>query len=209
MIKNLVPFGFLALLFATPAPATVPTIYQDSQTDLAAQLMLLPDGWFHYMLTYGALDEKARGSWKVEGQQLLLTTEPAPKPTRFVVVSDTPTTDDAIRVVIDDPDMMLGSMPTVAVSYAGETAPAYLEAEEGGRLPIPAGKTVAALAPHLDWYPVPFERHTLTPGGHRIVFRFEHNDLGIAAFTSEPMAIEGDTFVLRRYDRIIRFRKKF
>ncbi|MBA2919022.1 hypothetical protein GON01_14060 [Sphingomonas sp. MAH-20] len=198
----------LSLFLCVPAPAAVaPGVYDGSQTEMAARLVLRPDGKFAYALSYGALDEQAQGRWIEADGKLLLTTEPRPKPPRFAVVSDKPAADGGIHVALSDPDMLQGSSLTMVVTYAGASAPAFVEVDEDGRLPVPPGKTVAALVPDLPVFEQPLPAYALTPGGHMIVFRFEPNDLGIAAFDREPLAIDGDTLVLRRYDRTIRFEK--
>lgn len=199
---------WFSFFLAAPAFASVaPGVYDGSQAELAARLVLQPDGHFLYALSYGALDEQAQGRWVEKDGRLLLSTEPRPKAPRFAVVRDTPSPDGSIHVALDDPDLLLGSSLTIAVTYTGESAPVFVEADEDGRLPIPAGRIVAALVPDLPVYPVPLAPYALKPGGHHIVFRFEPNDLGIADFNGEALAIEGKTLVLRRYDRIITFEK--
>ena len=199
--------SFLALSVAQPALAVLPGTYDGSQTELATRLVLHADGSFQYALSYGALDEQAAGRWVEKDGAVLLTTGPAPKPPRFAVVRDEPAPDGSIHVALDNPELLGGFLLTMVVRYEGETALAYLEAEEDGRLPVPAGKTVVALVPDLPIYPIPLPPYALKPGGHRITFRFEPNDIGVAAFAAEPLAIEGGALVLRRYDRVIRFEK--
>lgn len=197
-----------AILATAPSPAAVqPGVYDGSQTEMAVRLVLRPDGKFGYALSYGALDEQAQGRWVEADGKVLLTTEPKPKPPRFAVVSDKPAADGSIHVALSDPDMLQGSSLTMVVTYAGASEPAYIEVDDDGRLPVPAGKTVAALVPDLPVFGLTLPSYTLTPGGHAIVFRFEPNDLGVAAFDREPLAIEGDTLVMHRYDRTIRFEK--
>ena len=191
-----------------PAPAAVtPGAYDGSQPEIAARLLLRPDGRFQYALSYGALDEQAQGRWVERGGKLLLTTEPRPKPPRFAIVSDTPSGDGAIRVALDDPELLQGSSLTMVVTYAGASEPAFVEVDEDGRLPVPAGKTVAALTPDLPVYTIPIQPYAVKPGGRRLVFRFEPNDFGVADFDGEPLAIDGDALILRRYDRTISFEK--
>ncbi|WP_217352764.1 hypothetical protein [Sphingomonas sp. ID1715] len=170
--------------------------------------MLRADGRFQYGLSYGALDEQAQGRWVEKDGQVLLTTEPAPKPPRFAVVSDTPKDGDGIEVALDDPELLQGSPLTMVVTFAGVAEPAFVEVGEDGRLPVPPGKTITALVPDLPVFPIPLAPYAVKPGGRRIVFRFEPNDIGIAAFAGEPLTIEGGTLVLRRYDREIRFEKE-
>jgi len=203
-------WSILALFSLTPAaaPAAVsPGTYDGSQTEMAARLVLRPDGRFAYALSYGALDEQAQGRWVEAEGKLLLTTEPKPKPPRFAVVSDKPAADGSIHVALSDPDLLQGSSLTMVVTYQGATTPTFVEVDEDGRLPVPEGKTVAALVPDLPVFEQPLHAHALTPGGHSIVFRFEPNGLGTAEFDKEPLAIEGDVLVMRRYERTIRFEK--
>jgi hypothetical protein len=202
--------AFAGVLFAlahVAHTAVVSGIYDGSQAEVATRLVLHADGRFQYALSYGALDEQAQGRWVERDGAVLLTTEPTPKPPRFALVSDTAAADGAIHVALDNPELLQGFSLTMVVRYQGETTAAYLEADEDGRLPVPPGKTVAELVPDLPVYPVPLGFHSLKPGGRRLVFRFEPNDIGIAAFAGERLAIEGGALVLKRYDRTISFEK--
>jgi hypothetical protein len=197
-----------ALLAASPASAAVqPGIYSGNQHELATGLELLPDGRFRYGLSYGALDERAEGRWEERTGRVLLTTAPAPKPPRFPVVSDTPVPDGRLYAALEDADALGGFSLTLLVRYEGDQAFQYVEAGEDGLVPVSAGRTVAELVPALPIYDAVAETHRPAPGGHRIVFRFEPNDLGVADFRAEPLAVEGDTLILRRHDRVIRYRR--
>ena len=41
--------------------------------------------------------------------------------------------------------------------------------------------------------------------GHKLLFRFEPNDMGRAAFSSEPLQLDGSSLLMRRYETVIRF----
>src|SRR6266496_2656376 len=43
--------------------------------EMGSELMLKPDGTFEYMLAYGALDRLAQGTWKVDGDSVVLNSE--------------------------------------------------------------------------------------------------------------------------------------
>jgi hypothetical protein len=196
--------GVLGLAYPGSA-AVAPGTYDGGQTELAARLVLKADGRFAYALSYGALDEQAQGRWVEKDGQVLLTTEPAPKPPRFAVVSDKPKAGDVIEVALADPDLLQGSPLTMVVTYADAPEPVFVEAGEDGRLPVPAGKTVASLVPDLPVFPIPLAPYAVKRGGRRIVFKFEPNNIGTAGFAAEPLAIEGSALILKRYDRSIRF----
>jgi hypothetical protein len=76
-----------------PAPVSRESVigtYDGGQMEVAAQLVLKPDGHFSYGLAYGAMDEEAEGTWDAKYGAVFLTTVPAVKSPAFVVVSDTP-----------------------------------------------------------------------------------------------------------------------
>lgn len=202
------PAFVVALIVAlAPAQAAVrPGSYDGSQHELATGLELLPDGRFRFGLSYGALDERAEGRWAEQAGKVLLTTEPAPKPPRFPIVSDTSVADGKIFASLQDADALGGFSLTLLVRYEGADVFEHVEAGEDGLVPVPPGRTVAEIVPDLPIYTTGLEPHKLTPGGHRLVFRFEPNDLGVADFRAEPLAIEGDVIVLNRHDRVIRYR---
>lgn len=203
MISLLAAVAVAAAQTASPLAGT----YDGGQTEMAARLRLSPDGSFQFALSYGALDEIAKGRWTEQGGKVLLRTEPAPKAPAFTPVSDKPSADGKLHVALADPDLLQGSSLTVAVTYADTDQPSYVEATEDGLVPLESGRTPVAIVPDLPVYPFPLAAYRLTPGGHRIVFRFDMNDFGIAAFADEPLAIEDGDLLMRRFDRLIRFRR--
>ena len=73
-----------AILLAAPgcataeAPPQVAGLYQINQMEMAGGLELQPNGRFRYAFDYGAVSEEAEGKWTVEGNGVLLTTDPMP-----------------------------------------------------------------------------------------------------------------------------------
>lgn len=199
-----------AFLVAAPAVAQAPLAgdYDGGQREMAARLRLLPDGRFQFALSYGALDEVAKGRWVERDGRVLLTTEPAPKAPRFAVVSDTPSKDGRVYASLADPDLLQGSPLTMVVTYEGADRPVFVEADETGLVPLDPARKPLAIVPDLPVFPLPLDAHPLTPGGHRIVFRFEPNDFGVAAFADEPLELDGGDLLMRRHDRLIRFERQ-
>src|SRR5437764_10496062 len=61
---------------ATAQPGSIAGVYDGGQMEIAAALELKPDGRFNYGLSYGALDEHAAGRWTVNGDRVLLSSNP-------------------------------------------------------------------------------------------------------------------------------------
>ncbi|WP_136163163.1 hypothetical protein [Sphingomonas flavalba] len=209
-MRSLLLFGPLLIApvaAASAASSPLAGTYSADAMEMAAGLILGADGKFRYGLSYGALDEQAEGRWREKDGVVLLTTEPAVVPPRFVAVSDTVSGDGALYASLDEPDALGEFTLTLAVRYAGDPKVHYVEADEDGRVPVPTGQTVEAIVPDLPVYAAPYVPYAVKPGGRRIVFHFEANDVGKADFRDEPLAVEGSELVLTRHDRTIRFRR--
>lgn len=201
--------GLVMTLIASPLTAASPLAgdYDGSRAEMAAALRLGADGGFQYFLSYGALDEQAKGRWTEKDGKVLLTTQPAPKAPAFTVVSDTVSADGKLHVALDNPDALGGFSLTVRLIYDGPAKPQFVEADEDGMVALPPGPPPAALVPDLPVFDVALKPYPLKGAARAITFRFEPNDLGVADFRDEPLAVEGNELVLHRYDEAIRFRK--
>ena len=71
-----------AILIAAPGGASAETpagfagLYEINQMEMAGGLELQPGGRFRYAFDYGAVSEVSEGKWTVEGDTVLLTTDP-------------------------------------------------------------------------------------------------------------------------------------
>lgn len=198
----------LLLAATAPHPAALVGLYNGGQMELAATLVLRPDGRFGYALSYGALDEEASGTWEAEGDMVRLTTLPTVVPPQFVVESDTPDIMGGFTLILSNAAILRGTPLRVLLFYAPDEAPLSSEVAPDGRVVLPDSRRPNALLPLLPVYPPSGEPILLTgKSGHRLTVRFEPNDIGKADFRGEPLAIEGDTLVLPRFDRVLRFRR--
>jgi hypothetical protein len=193
---------------ATPHPATLSGLYNGGQMELAATLVLRPDGHFGYALSYGALDEEASGTWEAEGNTVRLTTLPAVTPPQFVVERDTPDIMGGFTLILSNAAILRGMPLRALLFYAPDEPPVASEVSPDGRVVLPDSRRPNALLPLLPVYPPSGEPIPLAgKSGHRLTVRFEPNDIGKADFRGEPLAIEGDTLILPRFDRTLRFRR--
>lgn len=68
----------LALLTTPAEIADVSGLYRISQMEMAGGLELSPNGRFRYAFDYGAVSEGSEGKWALEGDTIVLTTDPMP-----------------------------------------------------------------------------------------------------------------------------------
>lgn len=188
-------------------PAALVGSYDGGQMEIAAGLELRADGRFRYALSYGALDEEARGRWSVEDGRLLLTSDPVVPP-RFVLVESVARPGGSLAMSLDVPQGMSRQYFHARITLAdGRVIDRQLH-DDGDEWPIAPGARAASIRLTLPVFDVASTPVSLAGGtGHRLRFRFDANDLGKVAFARTPLRIEGGVLVLERYDRAIAFRR--
>jgi hypothetical protein len=185
---------------APVTPESLAGAYDGGQMEVAAQLLLKPNGHFQYELAYGALDETAEGTWELKDGAVLLTTVPAVVPPRFAVVSDTPDPKSGLWIKLVKP-LMQGARQRVYLIYGPHQEADMAEVADDGSVPIPAGKHPVAFLPEIPVYPVLVKAISLTgTGGHHFVLRFEPHDLGRADFHPMRLSIEDGVLTMPRRD---------
>jgi hypothetical protein len=72
--------------------------------EVGSELLLKPNGTFEYILSYGAADFLAAGTWKVEGDSVVLTTVGDDKEPPFKLVHSATVEERGIRVSVRGPN---------------------------------------------------------------------------------------------------------
>ncbi|WP_157216057.1 hypothetical protein [Flavisphingomonas formosensis] len=194
----------LQLLLAAPALAETPSDiaggYFTSQPEVASELMLKPDGRFQWYLSYGALDENATGSWKRQGDTVLLTTEPVVTPPRFSLDAAVPDPEKALKIRVAGPDGKPIGRVDVALTAADGTVQATATDENGYALFAKPGTRSQSVKLGIRVFGVASEAFPVDLAkGNLMLFRFEPNDLGRADFKAEPVRIRDGALVLDRW----------
>lgn len=191
---------------AKPATDLVGT-YDSGEPEIAAGLELGADGRFRYGLSYGALDEQAAGTWRVDGERVLLTSDPVTPP-RFVLVGQRRLPAGQLQITLDVPKGMSRQYFDVAIHFADGTVTEQQLSDEPGPLRLQSGRQPASVTVSLGMFDIGSAPLALAgTDGHDLQVRFEPNDLGKVAFVQTPLVREGDDLILMRHDRAIHFRK--
>lgn len=100
------------LLAAAPLPTgEVAGQYETDQIEVAAGLELQPGGRFRYALDYGAVSERAEGSWTFDGTTVRLTSTPLSPELANGESSDARFTAEPLR--LEDGDLLLARYETL------------------------------------------------------------------------------------------------
>lgn len=201
-----------ALLLAVGPVAAHPLelagIYEIHQMEMAGGLELTRDGHFRYAFDYGAASETAAGDWTSDGKTVRLTSNPMPKDPAFTLLSDTPAPLGDLYVALAQGNVSWSPL-TAIVTLDGVARPVAIQAEDDGRVVIPAGHRATSVQLKMPIYeaadrPVPLGAER----GHRLLFRLDPNDAGQAPFRGEALRVDGSSLVMHRYDAEIIFRRE-
>jgi len=180
--------------------------YDGHEMEIAAGLELKADHHFRYALSYGALDEEAAGTWKISGDEVLLTSDPVVPP-RFVLVSQSQGREGKLKINLDVPSGMSQQyFDALITNTKGETERKQLS-DDGLVSQIDTTKP-AHVRMLLSIFDVVSEPVRLdSNSGYSLNFRFEPHDLGKVAFQSTPLKIVGEELLLDRHGRTIKFKR--
>jgi hypothetical protein len=197
----------ILLLSAVPTSArdSVVGLYQSRQMEIGAALELRKDGHFRYQFDYGAVSESAEGDWTFDGKTVRLTSKPMPKPPVFTLVRDDPAPKGEVWIAVEKSGFDWGGRLDAVATAQGVKEKGLVQTDSDGRVDS-GGYVLTAIEPLVPVYGTLAGRFDLsTDRGHRLLLRFQANDLGKAAFNSEPLALDDRDLVMRRYGTEIRF----
>jgi hypothetical protein len=199
----------LLLAAATPHPAALAGLYDGGRSGLAATLMLRPDGYFGYALSDGTRNEDAAGTWEAEGGTVYLTTRSPVTAPRFVVEHDTPDIMGGFSLRLVDPARLRGRPLGALLFYAPDEPPVETTVAPGGRVILPDSRRPSALLPLLPGASAAGDPIFLAgKGGRRLIVRFAADAGNKADFRGEPLTIDGDSLILHRPGRTLRFHRR-
>ncbi|CAB3629914.1 hypothetical protein LMG26840_00730 [Achromobacter dolens] len=126
--------------------------YLRGMREVGSELLLSPDGRFDYLMSYGAVDIQASGTWRLEGRQVRLDTPPIQPFSAIAKVGadSRPAEGDELTVRVyyeGRPVKVDVAMSSASADYAG--TPKQSEGADGVSAPIAPGelKALAVFVP--------------------------------------------------------------
>jgi len=185
----------LLLVAASPAPPErlAGRYALSGVREAAGGLELQVGGRFRYAFTYGALDEQAEGRWRRDGNRVLLTTDPTPKPPEWSLVVAEPGDPNVLALILEGPNGE--AIPNIEVKVGmadgsvetGQTTREWLEADlDGARKPVSVSFHLPVFEITSPSFPIDVAED------RRYRFRLDPRDLGVRDFRGWPLEIRGD-----------------
>jgi len=181
--------------------------YNGSQMEVGTELRLEANGRYEYYLSYGAMDEMSEGAWAADGEAIILTSDPFKAPA-FALVGSEPGNGSTLDVTLDVPEELPLQLFSSLLIRPDRTAS---EAQfDGGALQIPltGANRPTKFVLGLEIYNVMSDLYDIPSNTRSMHFRFVPNELGKVAFDRTRLPRDGDSFVLERFGRTLKFRKE-
>jgi hypothetical protein len=192
-----------------PGPRCLAGEYDGGQTEMAARLELRADHRFSYMLSYGALDEVAEGTWENDAAAAgIVLTSDATIPPRFTLEGQASGPPGRLQLALDVPTGVSRQYFNAIVRFADGRIIQRQFAEEGLELEFAPGDRPVGITLLLPVFDVQSENFALDPDtAAEVRFRFAPNDLGKVAFARTPLRFDKQDLLFERHERQIRFRR--
>jgi len=171
--------------------------------ELAAEIILAPDGRFEYQLAYGALDETASGHWRADGNRACLTTDPRPVPPEFVRQPPGDAAGPTVMVTMEGRgiagiDFRIGF-------DSGDPVDGYTQ-YDGWQLPPEEHRIPRWIEVADPIHRFASPRFTLTPqDAGRLTVALVPHDLGVVDFEDACLEVAGQQAILHRKEGDMRF----
>jgi hypothetical protein len=196
------------LLAATMALASQAAVARDGLAgryrlhdgpDVASELLLRPNGKFEYFLMAGSLDEQARGSWRVNGGVLRLTTLPKPVAAVFSTGPASSTADGPLVLHVTTPDGHGIASVHFALGFdAGQPMTGYTQ-DYGWSLDGTEKRTPRWIVFSVPIYNLRSPRFPIDLAkGNELTFILTPNGLGTFDFTGMRIDIQPRRLILHR-----------
>lgn len=192
-----------------PGPRCLPGEYDGGQMEMAARLQLGADHRFRYMLSYGALDEVAQGTWESDGAEGVRLTSDPTTPPRFTFQEEARGVAGELRVTLALPESIARQHFSAIVRFANGRSVVRQMHDDGLVLELGPEDRPVSVTMLLPVFDLESEAAALQDGrGASVTFRFDPNDLGRVAFEHTELKIDRDDLLLDRHERQIRFRRE-
>ncbi len=170
--------------------------------EVGSCIRLSPDGKFEYFLAYGAYDENAEGTWRLEKGEVIVTTPAYDKKPMFAFTRTQPSSTGGFDVIVEGKNGRSIAGIEVGVTCDGSTKSAGVTQAEGFAVDCKAAPTAITLG--LAMFGVAPQTIDVSKAGadagKAYVFAFDPGDLGRKRFADVPLHINGDALEMTYTD---------
>lgn len=175
--------------------------------EVGSELQLAPDGTFRYYLSYGAADYGAIGTWKLDGDSVVLNSKLVDAPPLRLVRSGAVKRAE-LRVVVRSAQGR--PVPNISVLVQSASAVATEHTDSDGEAIFPEQKGVKSIAFEIRVYQFQSDPFPVKAGDNDFLFELNGEALTQVAFKGERLKMNGDVLEMRFWDKdkVMRYHKQ-
>jgi len=174
--------------------------------EVGSELLVQPDGKFQYMLAYGAADYMAAGTWKREGDSIVLNTVTKGDPP-FKLLKSSASPEEGIRITVKGPGGHKAPNIDVFLKLDGKVIEG--RTDSAGIAAFPRGNK-GSVRFVIDVYQFQSEEFPLPAGHNELEFQINGEAITTVKFVNEPLKVNGRTLEMRFWDknRVLNYEKQ-
>ena len=207
-----------ACLFMNGLPMTVQAAQPETPAghyvlqgirEVGSELVLRENGQFQYMLAYGAYDEFASGTWRVDGNRVILNTEAKDIPPKFTLKSGVSKPEKVITVLVNDKNGRGIPGIDVIVVFEGNKGEAGYTQSYGYQLELKDDQFPRMIGLGIRMYNLEPQWTKLSSDKQNyFVFEFDPGTMGQAKFRDQVFQWENNALTTERNGQRMRYIKQ-
>jgi hypothetical protein len=180
--------------------------YLQNLREVGSELLLRPNGTFEWVLAYGAADYSAKGTWKAQGDSVILsspTTTAAP----FKLITSSATKTPAIVVHLQGANGR--PVPNIDIELATDKGPLKARTDSSGDAEFPKTSPAKTATFDIRVYEFRSEPMKLNPAHNQFNFEINGEAITQIIFKDERLDSKGGALFMHHWpDREMRYTKE-
>jgi hypothetical protein len=193
--------AFMVLMLSTAIAAAAQDVaghyFLTGVMEVGSELMLKPDGNFEFMLAYGAADYWAKGTWRRDGNAVLLTSS-GEKEEPFRLLRSEAGKPGRIRVWVMGKNGK--GVPNIDVALLAEGEPLTARTDEEGAATFPDAPKAHAVAFEVRVYELDAGPFEIDPKNKDFYFEINGDAIQQVRFKDERLTIDGKALIMTHGD---------
>jgi hypothetical protein len=180
--------------------------YLQNVREVGSELLLKPDGSFEFMLSYGAADYWGKGTWRGQGNAVVLNSAPDKHAPPFRLLRSAATEAAAIHIHVLAPGGQ--AVPNIEVVLLTEKGNLPATTGSDGVAEFPKTNPARSAAFLVGVYNLSTKPFDLNPAHDDFTFEINGNAISEMRFTDERLTLDGKALVMHRPDQEMRYVKQ-
>ncbi len=179
--------------------------YLQNLREVGSEMLLRANGTFEWMLAYGAADYSSKGTWKAQGDSVILTSTTSTT-APFKLLNSKPSSIPAIIVHLQGPNGR--AVPNIDIELATAKGPLKARTDSSGDAEFPKTSPAESATFGIRVYEFRSEPLKINPAHNEFTFEINGEAITQVIFKDERLDSKGGALVMHHWpDREMRYTK--